>query len=130
MGALDVAYQSVKDLKKIADDLKNEPMMEKARELQNQFFDFREELADLQEKNRKLNQKISELEKQQDIEEDLELEFPGYYKRKSMFPEHKFCGACWGAHKTLIPLSPLNNETYFCPSCKIRYFVSKFQMKG
>lgn len=124
MGTLKDLYEIIKELKNLAKEYHNQAMAEKVIEIQEGFFDFREEMENLKDENRHLREKIKELESCADNENDLELTTRGYYIKKSEKAQEKFmayCPACWNNHKKLMPLVRIGTTTMRCCNCQNVY---------
>lgn len=120
MGTLKDVYDIIKDLRALAKKHKDEEMAERIVEIQDAFFEFREELADLKDENRQLVEKIKQLEDTSELEKDLELQPGGYYIRKSEKEQgknHIYCAACWQNHKKLMPIVSTIGVARQCSNC-------------
>lgn len=104
MGAIMDIYQLIRDLI-------DEARKERNLEMVDQLIEIKLALLQLQDENTELKRRITELEQEEKIEEDLELQSKGYYIRiseKEKGIDVKYCVACWQNTKKLMVYSPLS----------------------
>ena len=120
MGVAKDVYEIIKELKGMVKEYHNEEMSEKVVDIQNSFFELREEIETVKEENRGLKAKIKLLEDSSKLEKDLEMTPMGLYVRISEKEQGKtmeYCPACWQNHKKLMPIVRWGRERQCC-NCK------------
>ena len=106
MGAIKDVYEVIKDLKGLVKELNDQDMAEKVVEIQEGFFEMREQIEELKDEKRQLEGRIKALSDNAALEKDLELTDYGTYIRKSEKAEgktHQYCAACWQNYGKLYP---------------------------
>ena len=125
MGAFKDTYDIIKDLLKAAKNVQNQEVVQLAMDLQEKFFELREENDELLQKTKNLEARIESMEKLKITEADIELSTGGYFTLKSDSKKIPYCGCCWGQDHKLIPLARYNHfGGYQCGHCKTSYGVS------
>lgn len=120
MGVFKDIYDIIKDLLKAAKDVQNQDVVQLAMNLQEKFFELREDNESKVQQIKTLEAKISELEQVKITEQDIEFSPQGYFTLKNRTPKVLYCGCCWGQEHKLIPLSHVGGtRTYQCGRCKI-----------
>ncbi|MBQ3512538.1 MAG: hypothetical protein IJA32_01890 [Lachnospiraceae bacterium] len=116
MSIVEDIYNLLKELKGLSDKYKDEKMSGKLFEIQNKFYELKEE-------NELLKTRIFELENVKELEQDLELLSNGLYIRKSEKEQGKniyYCSSCFNNHKKLYPIVTGSLRTnHFCSNCKM-----------
>lgn len=120
MSAIKDIYDVIKDLKNLADEYQNHEMAEKVIEIQNSYFNYREEIQKLKDENRSLKDIIARMHNNEELEKDLELTEQGFYIRLSEKEQGKnimYCPACWQNEHKLMPLVSPQGYRYRCSNC-------------
>ena len=120
MSAIKDVYDIIKEVKRLADEYQNQEMIEKVLEIQNSYFEFREELQNLKDENGNLQDTIKRMHDDEELEKDLELTSGGYYIRKTEREQGKnikYCAACWQNYKKLMPLCSVPPRRWNCCNC-------------
>lgn len=112
MSALKDLYDIIKDLKGLAKKHNDNEMVEKVIDIQEGFFEMREQIEGVKEENRQLREKIRELESCAELEKDLELVGGTYIRlsEKEQGQTHRYCAACWQNYKSYIQSSELSGQ--------------------
>ena len=113
-------YGIIKALRDLVQEYHDAAMSEKLAEIQNYFFDIREEMENIKEENRALKLENEQLKASNVLEEDLELTTHGYYIRKSEQAQGKdvrYCPACWQNYKKLMPIVNTIANAKQCTNC-------------
>lgn len=113
-------YGMIKALRDLVQEYHDAAMSEKLAEIQNCFFDIREEMENIKEENRALKLENEQLKASNVLEEDLELTTHGYYIRKSEQAQDKnihYCAACWQNYKKLMPIVRTEKSGRKCCNC-------------
>ena len=113
-------YQIIKVLREMVKEYHNAEMSEKVLDIQNYFFDLREQMETIVGENKFLKSEIKRLEEANITEDDLELTYHGYYIRKSEKEQGKeihYCAACWQNHKKLMPIVRVEKGGRKCCNC-------------
>lgn len=114
MSIVGEAYEILKDLKLLSDKHKDKEILNKVIELQNKFYELKEE-------NENLKSQIAEYENTAELEKDLELLPSGVYIRKSEKEAGKdirYCPACFRNRHKLYPIVSGNlRRNRFCSNC-------------
>ena len=112
-------YEVLKDLITLAKKTKNQEVVSLALDLQEKFFELREENENLNEKIKKLNESIEALEKASILEKDIEYSPKGFFTLKNENPKIPYCSLCWKRDHKLVPLSQQSSWfKYRCGNCK------------
>lgn len=120
MGVAKDVYEIIKELKGMVKEYHNEEMSEKVVDIQDSFFELREEIETVKEENRGLKAKIKLLEDSSKLEKDLEMTPMGLYVRISEKEQGKtmeYCPACWQNHKKLFPIVRTIGNARQCCNC-------------
>lgn len=104
-------YDGIKDVAKIVQQADNIELYQKLLDLSAQALDMQDEIAKLREEN-------NELKRVKDIEDDIEYHVDSFVTKKSDTKPIKYCAACWGDKKKLVPIQDVQNDNYVCPLCK------------
>lgn len=116
MSIVGETYEILKDLKSLSDKHKDKEILNRVLELQDKFYELREE-------NEALKSQIAELENISELKKDLELLPTGLYIRKSEKEagiDSRYCAACFENHHKLYPIVQGNlRRNHFCSNCKI-----------
>lgn len=106
-------YDKLKDILSIVQRADNIDLYQKLLDLTAQAFDMQDEISRLREENEMLK-------KNKILEEDIEYYVTPYITRKTDIKPIKYCAACWGSKKILIPIQNLNNDNkYTCGLCHV-----------
>ena len=106
MSIVGEAYEILKDLKLLSDKHKDKEILNKVIELQNKFYELKEE-------NECLKSKIAELENTTELEKDLELLPSGVYIK-----DIRYCPACFRNYHKLYPIIHGSlRRNRFCSNC-------------
>lgn len=102
--------------------------------LHGYLLDSREALGDAQQEIQKLHEQITSLQRDKDMEADLEhVQDGGFYVRKSELSTGQYipyCPLCWGQQRKLIPLNPVHGEGYWrCDIHKSSHFTEKYRQR-
>lgn len=128
MGAFKDTYDIIKDLMKAARAVQNQEVVQLAMDLQEKFFELREDNDNLLKKIKELELKITSLEQIETTENDLEYDVDGTITIKGDSKKILYCGCCWKQEHKLIPLSHLGNgRIYQCGVCKSRIDTELFR---
>lgn len=121
-------YDVCKDALSIAQKVDNIELYRILLDVQKQALDMQNDIATLQMENRELKLKISELEKIQITELDIEY-YPnkGYITLKSDQQKVKYCGVCWGKEKVLLPICG-RTYNYECGNCHTKFSKNSDEM--
>ena len=119
MGTLKDLYDIIKDLKGLAKKHNDNEMVEKVIDIQEGFFEMREQIEVVKEENRRLRETIKELESCAELEKDLELTGGVYIRlsEKDQGKSNQYCAACWQNHKKLYPLIRAMGGSRQCSNC-------------
>ena len=119
MGTLKDLYDIIKDLKGLAKKHNDNEMVEKVIDIQEGFFEMREQIEGVKEENRQLREKIRELESCAELEKDLELVGGTYIRlsEKEQGQTHRYCAACWQNYKKLYPIIRTIGAARQCSNC-------------
>lgn len=112
-------YELIKSALNIAIKIKNQQIVEKIMDIQNAFFEMREENQNKNDKIRELEAKINELQESKVLEEQLFFSPRGFILKKGQEPKVPYCSHCWGEFNKLIPLSQSTSNfvIYKCATC-------------
>lgn len=114
MSMVSEAYEILKDLKLLSDKYKDKEILNKVIELQNKFYELKEE-------NECLKSKVAELENATELEKNLELLPSGVYIKKSEKEAGKdirYCSACFRNYHKLYPIIHGSlRRNRFCSNC-------------
>lgn len=87
-------------------------------ELQKTILEIQQEALELQQENIKLQQHVNELEKQQDIENQIERHPDPYLTLKDDPQNLPYCSTCWATKHQLIQMWHDGEGFLKCPACK------------
>lgn len=121
MSILKDAYDILNDLRGLAKKHKNQELMDKVIDMQDAFYQIREDMENLKAENQKLKNRIQNMENTSELEKDLETIEEGMLIRKSEKAANKeifYCPACWNNHKKLMPLT-VTGTIRHCTNCKM-----------
>ena len=119
MSAFKEFYDVLKDLIGMAKKAKNQEVINLALDLQEKFFELREENDNLNAEIKELNNKIKKIEESVIIEDDIEYSERGFFTLKKDKIKMPYCSMCWKKNHVLIPLSQQKNwYQYRCGNCK------------
>ena len=104
-------YDAMKDAMNLAQKADNI-------ELYRQLLDLSAQALDLQDEVIKLREENAELKRHKNLEADIEYHVDAFVTKKSDTKPIKYCAACWGDKKKLIPLQDMKYDNYRCPLCK------------
>ena len=117
-------YDVLKDLIVLAKKAKNQEVISLAMDLQEKFFELREENDNLNNQIIELQQKIEDLKKAKILEEDIEYSDKGFFTIKKESLKIPYCSMCWKRDHKLIPLSQKGAWfQYACGNCKTDVIV-------
>lgn len=123
MSAIKDVYDIIKELLSLAKAAENQEMASLVVQIQEKYFDIREEIEDIKNENRNLKDTIAKIQSYEEIEKDLELTEQGYYIRKSereQRKKHMYCPACWQKLHKLMPLISPDEFWCICSNCDKR----------
>lgn len=115
-----------KEILSLARKVKNNEIVEKVIDLQEQLLDAREENDNLKQEIKILYDKIGLLEKASETENDLIFSQRGFCIKKDAKKRIPYCSHCWTVKHILVPLSQINTKgfwNYKCGSCNIDVVV-------
>ena len=119
MSALKDLYEIIKELLKAAKAVQNQEVVQFAMELQEKFFELREDNEKLTDEIKELKAKLEALEKADLQEEDIEYHQQGYLTIKNEKIKLYYCNFCWKKERKLYPLSQASTRyDYQCANCK------------
>ena len=118
MGAFKDTYDIIKDLLHAAKSVQNKEVVQLAMDLQEKFFELREENQELSDRVKMLSETIDQL-KHPDIDEsDIEYSPKGFFTLKNDSPKVPYCSFCWKTKRVLAPLAQYFNwGQYKCGGC-------------
>jgi hypothetical protein len=125
MGSIKDIYDIVKEIKEFAVELKNQPMIEKALELQEQYFNIKEEIDNINEKNKELLKEIDKLIELNNLQNNLIPHKQPYFTLKDDNLDRVFCANCWNTKKELIQLTNTKDARTYCFNCKTHIYLLK-----
>lgn len=117
-------YAIIKDLVSAAKTAKNQAVLDLAMDLQEKFFELREDNDSLQQQIKQLKTEIEELSKVPEIENKIKYSPKGFFTIKDDNPKIPYCSCCWKNEHKLIPLSQYRSWfEYKCGNCKAEVVV-------
>jgi len=117
-------YAIIKDLLSAAKTAKNQAVLDLAMDLQEKFFELREDNDSLQQQIKQLKTEIEELSKVPEIENKIKYSPKGFFTIKDDNPKIPYCSCCWKNEHKLIPLSQYRSWfEYKCGNCKTEVVV-------
>ena len=124
LSTLKSAYDISKVIKDSAGTLEQAEIKLKLAELISALVDTKSQISDIKLELISKNEKISELENQIKIQNELEFEQPYYWKITDGKQEGPYCQKCYDDTKKLIRLQDEKNGTWKCLVCS-SYFRDK-----
>ena len=118
-------YELIKMTLGLARKIRNQEIVDKIMDIQNAFFEIREENQNKNDKIRELEAKINELQESKVLAEQLIFSPRGFITKQGESPRIPYCSHCWGEHNKLIPLSQLTSNPikYNCATCHTTVIV-------
>ncbi len=114
----------VKEILSIAKKVKNNEIVEKVIDLQEQLLNAREDNDNLKQEIKDLREKLSLLEQSKLLEDDLDFSDRGFCVKKGVEKRIPYCSHCWYTKHQLIPLSQYRNWwEYKCGECNVSVTV-------
>lgn len=105
------AYEAVKDIAKLAQQMDNPELLQRTLEAQQQTLDLQEEVQTLR-------QKVRELERRDEIAEQLVWDDGIYWRSVDGEDEQgPFCQLCWDDRSKLIRLQDIGGRRFTCNAC-------------
>lgn len=124
-------YDILKDLISLAKKTKNQEVVLMALDLQEKFFELREDNDSLNEEIKTLKNKIQLIEQASVLERDIEYSYKGFFTLKTDSLKIPYCSLCFKKDHRLIPLSQRNAWfQYTCGNCKTDCIVMTSNEKG
>lgn len=124
MGVFKDTYDIIKDLLQAAKTVQNQEVVQLAMDLQEKFFELRENNENLVNEIKELTKKLALLEESQVIESDIEYSDRGFLTLKSDTYKIPYCSYCWKKEHRLYPLSQRGSwYQYHCSCCKADIIV-------
>lgn len=119
MGTFKDAYDIIKDLLQAAKHVQNQEVVQLALDLQEKFFELREDNDNLLKQISDLNEQIQLLEESKVKESDIEYFAKGFLTLNTDDYKIPYCNYCWKKEHKLYPL--LQHGAWYqyrCGSCK------------
>ena len=114
-------FDTLKDLAVLVQKTDNIELVKNVMSLQTQALE-------LQDENRRLNERTAELERALDFSESLRFEAPFYFATNDKVP---YCARCWEAHRRAIHLkSDWNGRRWECFECTAVYLLDDTAKPG
>lgn len=124
MFSLSDIYTIIKDLVSAAKAAKNQAVLDLAMDLQEKFFELREDNDSLQQQIKQLKAEIEELSKVPEIEDKIKYSPKGFFTINDNYPKIPYCSCCWKNEHKLIPLAQCGSWfRYKCGNCKTDVIV-------
>ena len=118
MGTFTDFYELLKELGGLAKKLKNQEVVSLALDLQEKFFELREENDKLNFQIKELSKKINDLEKVNILEKDIKYYEKGFLTLNTDKTKIPYCSLCWKREHKLMPLSQKGAWwQYQCGNC-------------
>lgn len=118
-------YEIIKTLLQAAKKVKNQEVVQLAMDLQEKFFELRENNENLVNEIKELKDKLELLEKSQVIESDIEYSDKGFLTLKTDTYKIPYCSYCWKKEHKLYPLAQRGAwHQYHCACCKCDVVVT------
>lgn len=112
-------YTIIKDLVSAAKTAKNQTVLDLTMDLQEKFFELREDNDNLQQQIKQLKTEIEELSKVPDVENKIKYSPKGFFTIIDDNPHIPYCSCCWKNEHRLIPLSQYRSWfEYKCGNCR------------
>lgn len=119
MGTFKDAYDIIKDLLQAAKHVQNQEVVQLALDLQEKFFELREENDDLSKQISDLEEHIALLEEPKVKESDIKYYHRGFLTLNTEANKLPYCSYCWKKEHRLYPLLQYGSWCEFhCSSCK------------
>lgn len=117
-------YTVIKDLLGVAKKAKNQAIVDLAMDLQEKFFELREDNENLQQQIKQMQEQIEELTKVPEVEDKIQYSPKGFFTLSDENPKIPYCSCCWKFEHKLVPLSQNKNWfQYKCGHCKTDVIV-------
>lgn len=124
MGAFKDTYDIIKDLLKAAKAVQNQEVVQLAMDLQEKFFELREDNEKLLDEIKDLKTKLSDMEKADLLEENIEYSHRGFFTLKTEKHKIPYCSFCWKKEHKVLPLAQNGGWYSFeCAECKNKIIV-------
>lgn len=124
MGAFKDTYEIIKDLLKAAKTVQNQEVVQLAMDLQEKFFELREDNEKLLGEIKELKTKLSDLEKADLQEDQIEYSAKGFFVLKGDHKKLPYCSFCWKKEHKVYPLARYGAVyQYQCANCKSKVTV-------
>lgn len=124
MGTVKNTYDIIKDLVSMAKSIRNHEMMQLAMDLQERYFESREEKDNLLKTISNLNEHIRLLEESKVKESDIKYYHRGFLTLNTEANKLPYCSYCWKKEHKLYPLSQYGSWCEFhCSSCNTNIVV-------
>ena len=124
MSAFSDFYSLLKDFVALAKKAKNQELVNMALDLQEKYFDLREDNDNLVEKIKSLNERISSLEDSKVLEENIVYYKRGFFTLNTDKKKLPYCSMCWKKEHRLIPIAQSKSwYQYKCGNCKNEIIV-------
>ena len=123
MGAFKDIYDTIKELLNIAKAAQNQEVVQLAMDLQENFFELRENNEKILAENKELKAKLEDLEKAVLKEESIEYSERGFFtlRGEKRIP---YCSFCWKKEHKAFPLAQYGAVyQYQCANCKSKVTV-------
>ena len=118
MGAFKDTYDIIKDLLKAAKTVQNQEVVQLAMDLQEKFFELREDNEKLLNEIKELTNKLTVLEEAKVLEADIEYYDKGFLTLRTEEYKIPYCSYCWKKEHKLFPLAQKSGwYQYHCSSC-------------
>ena len=131
MSAFKDFYDVLKDLIGLAKKAQNQEVVSMALDLQEKFFELREENDELNSKIKELTEKLNDLEKANVLENDVKYYEKGFLTLNSDKTKIPYCSLCWKKEHKLMPLSQRGVWfQYRCGNCHTDVAVMSETGKG
>lgn len=103
-------YEAIKDGVEVARKADNIEVMK-------QLLDAQKECLDLLDENRKLKERIRELEESQRITGELVFRESSYFRPSATGEEGPFCSVCWDVDRRLVRMHEGSYGQHYCMHC-------------
>lgn len=131
MSAFKDFYDVLKDLIGLAKKVQNQEVVSLALDLQEKFFELREENDGLNSKIKELTEKLNDLEKANVLENDVKYYEKGFLTLNSDKTKIPYYSLCWKKEHKLMPLSQRGSWfQYQCGNCHSNVVVMSETGKG
>ena len=124
MGAFKDTYDIIKDLLKAAKNVQNQEVVQLAMDLQEKFFELREDNDKLLDEIKDLKEKIKILEQAEINETEIEYYDKGFITLKKDSYKIPYCSFCWKKEHKLFPIAQRGTWCqYHCSNCSADIIV-------